>query len=148
MYNLFEQKNTNDILNRLEKLQPTTRPQWGKMNVSQMLAHCAIAIDTPFAANMKQHFLGKILGGMAKRSIFSDKPFNKNSPTDPSFIVKDTCDFEKEKIRLIAGIKRLAEAGPNGIPNKKHPFFGDLTAENWSYLMHKHLDHHLKQFGV
>src|ERR1700752_2349262 len=105
MYNLFEQKNTNDILNRLEKLQPTTRPQWGKMNGSQMLAHCAIAIDTPFAANMKQHFLGKILGGMAKRSIFSDKPFNKNSPTDPSFIVKDTCDFEKEKIRLIAGIK-------------------------------------------
>jgi len=123
MYNLFEQKNAQDVLSRLEKLQATTTPQWGKMKVDQMLAHCAIAIDTPFAANMKQHFLGKILGKMAKKSIFSHKPFNKSSPTDPSFIVKDQRNFEKEKTKLIAGIKRLAEAGPNGISNKKTPVF-------------------------
>ena len=148
MYNLFEQKHFADILNRLEKLQPTTNAQWGKMKVDQMLAHCAITLSTPFAPNTKQHLLGKIFGKMAKKSSLSNAPFKKNSPTDKSFIVKDARQFEIEKANLIAGIKRFTEAGPNGITNNKHPFFGEFTSKDWSFLMHKHLDHHLKQFGV
>ena len=29
-----------------------------------------------------------------------------------------------------------------------HPFFGAMTSEEWSVLMYKHLDHHLRQFGA
>jgi hypothetical protein len=29
-----------------------------------------------------------------------------------------------------------------------HSFFGRLTAQAWAILMYKHLDHHLRQFGV
>jgi hypothetical protein len=29
-----------------------------------------------------------------------------------------------------------------------HPFFGPLKAEQWAILMYKHVDHHLRQFGV
>jgi hypothetical protein len=148
VYNLFEQKHTNEILNRVEKLQATTKGQWGKMKVDQMLAHVAITLETPFKANTKQHLLGKIFGKMAKKSSLSNEPFKKNSPTDKSFIVKDERQFESEKSKVIAGIKRFTEAGPTGIPNNKHPFFGDFTSADWSFLMHKHLDHHLKQFGV
>ena len=148
MYNLFEQKNAAEILNRIEKLQPTTHAQWGKMNVAQMMAHCAVTLDTPFGADRKQHLLGKIFGKIAKKDNLSEKPFRKNSPTDGSFIVKDPRDFAKEKIRLVNNVKHFADAGPQGITCKKHPFFGDFTTDNWSFLMHKHLDHHLKQFGV
>ena len=29
-----------------------------------------------------------------------------------------------------------------------HAFFGKLTGEEWGRLMHKHIDHHLRQFGA
>jgi hypothetical protein len=37
--NLFEPIVKKDILDRINKLRPESQPQWGKMNVSQMLAH-------------------------------------------------------------------------------------------------------------
>jgi hypothetical protein len=148
MYNLFEATNAKNITERIGKLNADTKGQWGKMKVEQMLAHCAIALETPFAADTKQHFMGKVFGKMAKKSILSDQPFKKSSPTDKSFIVTNERHFENEKARLLKNINRFSGAGPNGIPNKKHPFFGDMTAAEWSTLMHKHLDHHLQQFGV
>jgi hypothetical protein len=29
-----------------------------------------------------------------------------------------------------------------------HPMFGKMTADQWGRSMWKHLDHHLRQFGV
>jgi len=29
-----------------------------------------------------------------------------------------------------------------------HPSFGEFTKEQWGQLEYKHLDHHLRQFGV
>ena len=29
-----------------------------------------------------------------------------------------------------------------------HPFFGRLSRRSWGVLGYKHLDHHLRQFGV
>ncbi|MGB5666410.1 MAG: DUF1569 domain-containing protein, partial [Maribacter sp.] len=29
-----------------------------------------------------------------------------------------------------------------------HPLFGEFTVEQWGQMEFKHLDHHLKQFGV
>ena len=148
MHNLFDQKKASEILNRLEKITPAAKAQWGKMKAEQMLAHCAIALDTPFGPDRNQHFLGKIFGKMAKKDALSEKPFKKNSPTDKSFIVKDERNFESEKAKLVAGIKKFSEGGPNAVVCKKHPFFGEFSQNDWSFLMHKHLDHHFKQFGV
>ena len=54
-------------------------------------------------------------------------------------------DFEKEKKQLLDNINRFNEAN---MINEKHPVFGRLTKEQWSKATWKHLDHHLKQFGV
>jgi hypothetical protein len=148
MYNLFDQKNAETILSRVEKLQSSTQAQWGKMNVAQMMAHCSVTLETPFAPDMPQSFMGKLFGKMAKKPTLSNEPFRKNSPTDKRFLVQGSGNFDAEKQKLIGNIKRFTQAGPNGITCKKHPFFGEFTSENWSHLMHKHLDHHLKQFGV
>lgn len=148
MYNLFDDQNAGAILARLNRLHASSRPLWGKMNVSQMLAHCAIALETPFGPDRRQNLLGKLFGKMAKKQSLSPTPFRKNTPTDPSFVVKQSSDFEKEKARLEANIKRFVRGGPDAVTCKKHPFFGDFSANDWALLMHKHLDHHFTQFGV
>ena len=45
MKNLFEGETVDEIVSRIDKLQPTSQRYWGKMDVAQMLAHCSAGID-------------------------------------------------------------------------------------------------------
>ncbi|MFI5198339.1 MAG: DUF1569 domain-containing protein, partial [Thermoanaerobaculia bacterium] len=80
--------------------------------------------------------------------LHSDKPMGKNAPTDPTFVIAGARDFEKEKARLLAIATRFASSGPAAVNGRIHSFFGVMTGDEWGVLMWKHLDHHLRQFGV
>jgi hypothetical protein len=38
--NLFQPDAVNEATSRMDKLPPTTNPQWSKMDVAEMMAHC------------------------------------------------------------------------------------------------------------
>ncbi|MGZ6988948.1 MAG: DUF1569 domain-containing protein, partial [Thermoanaerobaculia bacterium] len=102
MNTLFTPSDRQQILGRLGKLEPGATRQWGKMDAAQMCAHCVAALEVGAGDVAKEHsFIGKVLGRFVKGSLLGDKPFSKNSPTDPSFVVTDPRDFAKEKTRLI-----------------------------------------------
>ncbi len=73
--------------------------------------------------------------------------FTKNLPTAKDFIVTDERNFEKEKRQLIDMIKRFTSTADPHIV-QQHPFFGKMSGNEWAVLAYKHLDHHLRQFGV
>jgi len=149
MNSLLDETDRNDLLLRLETLQPAAARQWGKMDSAQMLAHlCAAMDDATGARPAKQSFLGKIVTPLIRSSIFGAKPFGKNAPTDPTYVISDAHDFATERARLVALISRFAERGALGATGQTHPFFGTLSAEEWGKLTWKHIDHHLRQFGV
>jgi transposase InsO family protein len=54
----------------------------------------------------------------------------------------------KERDRLSGLIDKFAAGGAAGCTRNPHSFFGKMTPEEWAILMYKHLDHHLRQFGV
>jgi len=149
MNNLFDQIDVTEILNRIEKLTPNSQRQWGKMNVAQMLAHSNISLETAMGMNfIKRLFIGRIVGSFLKPNVLGAKPFGKNSPTDKSYIFPDDCNFEEEKLKTIASIKKFFEGGPSQCTTHPHPFFGKFTPDEWAVFQWKHLDHHLRQFGV
>jgi hypothetical protein len=80
--------------------------------------------------------------------LVKPEPFKKNLPTAKSFIVKDERNFEEEKNKLVNLLQRLSHTNPEDVAKRPHPFFGKLTADEWNTLQFKHLDHHLRQFGV
>ena len=45
MKNLFNKKDAAEIINRINQLSETSTPNWGKMNVEQMLAHCNVSYE-------------------------------------------------------------------------------------------------------
>jgi hypothetical protein len=146
--NLFDQSTYQEIIDRLTKLSATAERQWGKMTAAQMLAHCKEAYKVPLTSKrLKKHPLS-IIGWIFKKQLFNDKPYKQNLPTAPDFIVKDERDFDKEKTEMLSIVKAFHERGATGIGDKVHPMFGKLTAEQWGLSMWKHLDHHLRQFGV
>jgi hypothetical protein len=144
--NLFDPAVKQDIINRINKLTPGSKPLWGKMNVGQMLAHCQMPIGVADGTHkLKRTFMGRLVGPMVKSILYNDKPFKHSLPTDKSFVMTDPKDFEKEKQKLLEMVRNFSETG---IVNETHTFFGKLTKEQWSKGTWKHLDHHLQQFGV
>ena len=150
MNSLFDPATATDIKNRIARLAPASPRQWGKMNAAQALAHCATtmewAVGDSFAPRM---FLGRVFGPLVKSKVLKDEaPLRRNTPTAKSLVVANERDLEKERQRLCALIDRFSRGGPQGCTNRPHTFFGTLTPEEWSRLMYKHLDHHLRQFAV
>lgn len=144
--NLFDTSVKQDIISRINKLTPDSQAQWGKMNVAQMLAHCQMPLGVATGKHtLKGNFLLKLIGPLFKKKLFNDVPFKRNLPTDKSFIIAHPQEFEKEKQNLIDMVNSFSETNMSGEP---HPFFGQLSKEEWSRGTWKHLDHHLQQFGV
>jgi Protein of unknown function (DUF1569) len=150
MKSLFNAIDNNEIISRIQKLDKFAKAEWGKMNVGQMLAHCQVPIQVAFdEKKLKRGLIGILFGKMSKRQLTADdKPFKKHLPTDKHFIIKGDKNVEEEKQKLIALVKRFAEKGPEAISKQPHPFFGKMTVHDWNKIMYKHLDHHLRQFGV
>lgn len=147
MNSLFQVGAAEEIERRIAALQPDSPRLWGAMNAAQMVAHgleLASGDRRPPRALM-----GRIIGWVIKPMVLrNDEPMRRNSPTVEGLIVKDQRNLEIERKRLLGLVKRFVTAGSNGCTTHPHSFFGPLTPDEWGILMYKHLDHHLRQFGV
>lgn len=150
MKNLFEEESRSALKGRLAALTPNSERLWGKMNAAQALAHCSGGVEWAVGDKRPPRlFLGRIIGRFVKPLLLgNDEPMRRNSPTVKSLIVDDERDLQWERQRLYDLIDRFAAGGPEGCSTHPHSFFGRLQPDEWAILLYKHLDHHLRQFGV
>jgi hypothetical protein len=147
---LFQAESVREVKERLRRLSPDSSRQWGAMSAAQMLAHCSAGLEMA-AGEIRpaRALIGRIIGPAVKRVALRDEePMRRNSPTSRELVMTGEKDFEAERGRLTGLIDRFAAAGPSGCTDHPHAFFGPLKPDEWSILMYKHLDHHLRQFGV
>lgn len=150
MKNIFKKEITNEIISRIDKLAPDTQPNWGKMSVAKMLAHCCVAYEMVYTDKHPRPngFVRMILKTFVKKAVVNETFYAKNGRTAPQFIITDERKFETEKKRLIAFIIKTQELGEGYFDGKESHSFGKLTKQEWNNSFYKHLEHHLKQFGV
>jgi hypothetical protein len=148
--NIFSKNIADGVIERINQLTPHTKALWGKMNAAQMLAHCNVTYEMVYTdKHPKAGFLMKlILKWFVKQQVVTDKPYPKNSKTAPAFIIIDEKEFEAEKERLIEYVRQTQVLGASAFDGKVSHSFGVLDANEWNNMFYKHLDHHLKQFGV
>ncbi len=148
--NIFTKSVADGVIQRINNLTASTQGQWGKMAVAQMLAHCCVSYEMVYENNHPKPnaFVKFMVTLMAKKAVVSETPYPKNGRTAPAFIIKEDRNFEVEKSRLIAYIKRTQELGEAHFDGKESHSFGNLTKTDWNNLFYKHIDHHLSQFGV
>ena len=147
---VFEAATLEENKNRIDKLLPNTQPLWGKMDVAQMLAHVNVTYQLAkgdLIVNVHP-MVRFILKTFIKKTIVGNKPYAKNGKTAPYFLVADERNFEQEKKLLLDHMKWVYEKGAPFFEDKSSASLGKLTAKEWSQMFQKHLDHHLKQFGV
>jgi uncharacterized protein DUF1569 len=150
MKDLYERETVDEIICRIDKLQPTAQRQWGKMDVAQMLAHLSASMDMASGRlNMPRVSIGRLIGPLFKSIYTNEKPFSHNAPTAKQLVFSNNqCDFLREQEQLRVKVRQFYEGGEAKCTRHPHPFFGSLTPQQWSRGTYKHLDHHLRQFGA
>ncbi|NIV95509.1 DUF1569 domain-containing protein [candidate division KSB1 bacterium] len=146
---LYESEVYQECLNRLEQIKPDSKPGWGKMTAAQMLSHCAEIVEVMNGKELKNiPFVAKLFKGIIRKMVLSEKPYPRNSGTHPQYEQESDRDFETEKKRAFDALDKFVNADIEVARQLKHPLFEEMTPEEKGWSMYKHLDHHLRQFGV
>ncbi|MDG5492492.1 DUF1569 domain-containing protein [Psychroserpens sp. SPM9] len=147
MKSLFSSEAHQEILNRIDQLNEHNKARWGKMSIGQMAWHCQGPLNIMLEKNdygLKPNWLAKVF---FKKSLYNDSTWRKGLPTAKFLKPKNDKNFNTE----IATLKALIEEAylhRDKTEWKPHPGFGYFTAQQWGQMQYKHLDHHLRQFGV
>ncbi|MFQ5525566.1 MAG: DUF1569 domain-containing protein [Thermoanaerobaculia bacterium] len=146
MKSLNNERDRREIRERIESLEPSCKPLWGRMNATEMLAHCSAQLRMSWGeieCKPKQSPLGRL---PLKQALVYFAPWPKGAPTAPELIRADAENWVVETAKLFDLIERFpAEIEFTSVP---HPIFGTLSKRAWGRLGYRHLDHHLRQFGV
>ena len=151
MQDIFNAKEAQNYIDRINKLSPETKGKWGTMSVDQMLAHCNVTYEMVYEPQKHKAPGGIakfILKNFVKSKVVGEKSYSQNSPTAPQFKINGDQDFDLEKKRLIGFIQKTQQLGRDAFDGKESFSFGKLKAQEWNNMFVKHLNHHLEQFGV
>ena len=143
---------TQTLLGRLNRLQPDTKPVWGKMNANQMICHLNDSYNLAMngkSASEQITFVSRTLVRWV--ALRAPMPWPHGVPTRPEvdqFAGGTPPEaFDQDKAALAANIKRFAGLAPEFDFNR-HPIFGPLTRWEWMRWGYLHADHHFRQFGL
>ena len=131
---------------RLSKLRPDSKGVWGRMTVDQMLWHVNQALSAAVGRTTIPPKAVPIPRGLIRFAVLN-LPWTRNAPTSDAFVARANHDFDAERARCLELIAELT-AKPIAHATQVHPTFGAMTGPQVSRLQAKHLDHHLRQFGV
>ena len=136
----------DSIRARVQRLTPETTHKWGKMTVDQMLWHVSQGLAQSLGEVPALPNKVPVPQWLSKFVAFN-MPWPKGAPTPPDLVAVDRYAFESEQQRCLQLIDRFTATDMSGTWIASASF-GPLTGREWSRFQAKHLDHHLRQFGV
>ncbi len=136
-----------ELLARIDKLTPESRPAWGSMNAAQMLAHLADPLKTAMGTKPVAVVPGALSNPIVRTLVIYYLPWPKGAPAPPEFIRNHEENFGDNLTALRGTLEEFVATGENA-NHKPHPSFGQLSGKAWGRLVYRHLDHHLRQFGI
>jgi hypothetical protein len=134
---------------RIARLDAGAKPKWGRMTVHQMVCHLndsfRVGAGEMYASPATNLFTRTVIKWIALRTPV---PWPKGSPTRPEIEQgrggTPPSDWVRDCAELRASILSFAHRQTFGV----HPFFGKMAQGDWHVWGYRHVDHHLRQFGV
>ena len=140
------------LANALIKLETDSTAVWGDMNAKQMLFHLIQSSKMMHLGNstllIKEEYIEKAIA-----FLYSDKEIKRGLvvPNELGYSFEDNIakSINELKEELIGSTNTMLAFLTNNKDFKSiHPFFGELTANQWSIFQRKHYTHHLSQFDL
>ncbi len=145
---MFEESCRQRMLDRLGRLKPDSSRAWGRMTAPQMVAHLTDQMhhalgDCPVRARP-----GLLRWSLIRYLSIYVVPWPKGRIEGPSeaFVTQPT-SWDADIATLVELLRRFVEDGPDRAW-PEHALMGRMTGRDWGVFVHKHFDHHFRQFGV
>ncbi len=136
----------------LRSLSPDTKPNFGKMNVHQMIEHMEYAFRQAMGEYPQPRLQDEAATQKMYQFMMSDKPFRDNTPNPylpavpPAPLHPTTEDSIKALEQTIHQFFHYYDSNPDAAVD--NPFFGRLQYPECLHLLHKHALHHIRQFSA
>ncbi len=142
---LHDQRACAEITDRVQSLRAESPRKWGRMTVDQMVWHMNQGLLSSLGQLQMERQRAPLPTFIFKPMVLS-LPWPKGAPTAPEYLAVSEHDFAREQtrcLRLVADFTRRA------LDERwvRHAAFGPMSGRDWSRLMYKHMDHHLRQFS-
>jgi hypothetical protein len=148
MPSLFDPRTRDAILDRVGRLAPDRKPLWGRFTASEMVCHVSCALRQGLAELETAPPSGPLSHAPLNWLVIHVVPWPKGKgKSPPEFLATRPTTWQADISRLRDLIRRFADRGP-AAPWPPSRVFGRISGRSWGVLEHKHLDHHLRQFGV
>jgi len=148
MTTVFDAAARASLLERVGKLTPESRGLWGRMSVGQMVCHLNQSLmmatgELPCAPKG-----GPLSFPPLRWLVIHKLPFPKGTPTAPELLAGTPApELDADRARFGVLMDEVVAKGPDA-EYPRHPVFGIFPGRDWGVLMYRHIDHHLRQFGV
>jgi len=144
---VFDAAARAELVRRMEGIDPAKGPLWGKMSSGQMLAHLnsSLAMATGELA-VKPKKTPLTFPPLRWLVIYVLK-WPQGTPTAPELLATPPGEWTADLARFRGLLERVGMKSPDGTW-PRHPAFGQMKGKHWGALVHKHVDHHLRQFGA
>lgn len=151
MKNLFVSADRQELERRLQRVAPDSRLQWGTMNAHQIIVHLTDPLRVALGERHAAHRKSVLSTWPINKFVSQVMPWPNGAPTAPEFVqgIRGTTptEFERDRQELSRALARFVEQS-NAKPFAPSPVFGKLSNDEWARLMWRHIDRHLRQFGV
>jgi hypothetical protein len=147
MKSIFNGPDHRSLHDRVQRLQPDRKPHWGTMSAPQMVAHLC---DSLRMASGELEVAPKkvpLRYSPLKELVLYVLPIPRGVPTSPELIRRKPREWTEEVADLREQLNGIVQRGGEAL-SPEHPAFGRLSAKQWGVLIYRHMDHHLRQFGV
>jgi hypothetical protein len=140
-----------EVIARLERLRPETSRQWGSMTPHEMVCHLADSFRGVMGDRVISMAAASPLKRRAMRLLALHLPLHwrKGIPTRPELDPKRNgtrpVAFEADRREVIALLRRFVSSDAH---SGQHPMFGAMPRSDWLIWGYRHMDHHLRQFGL
>jgi hypothetical protein len=133
----------------MQRVPADRTPHWGRMTAPRMVVHCTDALRMATGAlPVRVLPVGRVLGATGIGTVLARHlPFPKGAPTHPKLLAREITGFGDELAQFAQALETFA-AKPVRDAWPPHPLFGALSGATWGVLAWRHVDHHLRQFGV
>jgi hypothetical protein len=145
---IFDSADRDVLLARLDRLMPDATARWGTMTAHRMLCHLSDSIQVGLGEMPAEFKTGPFANPVARWLLAYVVPFPKGkAQTAPEMLTTQPTDWPSDLAAVRGQLTAAAERGSNG-KWARHPAFGDVSGRMYGVFIHKHVDHHLRQFGV
>jgi|SRR5581483_3107343 len=134
---------------RVERLRPDSPAKWGRMTAPQMVCHLKdsfrVGMGERYASSVSNILSTTLIKWMALRAPI---PWPHGVPTRPEIEQgrggTPPAEWTSDCAELVGLMDSFVERTKFGV----HPAFGNMSRSEWLIWGYRHVDHHLRQFGV